>query len=241
MKHTHTHTPIKIQGISITRDLTVTQVAAMTRTGGYDHTQAQIHKLSSKQPDGPSELPETMPWLFRECLRTGHWHYPTSPQEVGVDNVSLDLLRAQNGPFWGAGTKGGTIAHQLTLSRTIMTYESACPPTHGLKHLLLAGITRVLFINIQASLLLRANLSAAISFPPNTAFMSRWSEKSESAFQNTPSTATNLPSCMHNSFRSIFNKFFRASLEKKRLPAVLGGCIFSQTWQYRCPSLTLED
>lgn len=190
----------------------------MTRTGGYDHTQAQIHKLSSKQPDSSSELPKTMPWLFRECLRTGHWHYPTSPQEVGVDNVSLDLLWAQNRPFWGAGTKGGTIAHQLTLSRTIMTYESAFPPTHGLKHLLLAGITRALFINIQASLLLRANLSGAISFPPNTAFMSRWSEKSESAFQNTPSTATSLPSCMHNSFHSIFNKFFRASLEKKKTP-----------------------
>lgn len=51
--------------------------------------------------------------------------------------MSLDLLWAQNGPFWGAETKGGTIAHQLTLSRTIMTYESAFPPTHGLKHLLL--------------------------------------------------------------------------------------------------------
>lgn len=146
----------------------------MTRTGGYDHTHK--HKYTSCHPNSQTvhqNYPRPCHDFFRECLRTGHWHYPTSPQEVGVDNVSLDLLWAQNGPFWGAGTKGGTIAHQLTLSRTIMTYESAFPPTHGLKHLLLAGITRVLFINIQASLLLRANLSAAVSFPPNTAFMSR--------------------------------------------------------------------
>lgn len=134
------------------------------------------HKYTSCHPNSQTvfqNYPRPCHDFFRECLRTAHWHYPTSPQEVGVDNVSLDLLWAQNGPFWGAGTKGGTIAHQPTLSRTIMTYESAFPPTHGLKHLLLAGITRVLFINIQASLLLRANLSAAVSFPPNTAFMLR--------------------------------------------------------------------
>lgn len=103
----------------------------MTRTGGYDHTRA--HKHTSCHPNSQT--------VHQNDPRPCHdFSLSVCAQVTGViprhhrKHATLHLLWAQE-PFQVAGTMGGTIAHQVTLSRTIMTYKSAFPPTHGSKRL----------------------------------------------------------------------------------------------------------
>ncbi len=140
------------------------------------HACTQTHKLSSKQPDGPSEWSETVPWLFLECLRTGHWCYPMSPQEACVSSSPLGSRAVP-----GRGDNG---RHNCAPSGALKDNMRALFHPHMDRNAYSwAGIMRALFMNIQASLLLQANLDAAISFSP---FMSRWSENPNLHFKIRP-------------------------------------------------------
>ncbi len=205
--HTHTHTQIKIQGISIAQDGTVMQVAAMTWAGGYDHTRA--HKHTSCHPNSQT--------VHQNDPRPCHdFSLSVCAQVTGVitchhrKHASLHLLWAQE-PLQVAGTMG---SQMRTKWRSQGQYESAFPPTQGSKRLQFgrnlrercSWISKHLsccrLISTLAYLFLRlcrgeVKIQICIS--------------KYALHRNYPSPS---PSCSHNSFRSIFNKFFRASQER---------------------------
>lgn len=136
-----------------------TQVAAMTRTGGYDHT--CTHKHTSCHPNSQTVRQNyPRPWLFHECF---------AHRSIALSHVTVH--------FWDQETHGAVLGRRDEQLRTnwrsqgqLWLMRALSLPHMDCNTYLLAGITRELFINawvclsLSLALLLQANLSAAVIY-----------------------------------------------------------------------------
>ncbi len=147
--HSDTHTLIKIQGISIARDVTVTQVAAMTRTGGYDHTRAHTNTKAVIQTARRSirmirDRAMTFPWVF------AHRSLVLSHVTTGRMRLFISFGLKSRSRLWGQWA--AQLRTKWRSQGQLWLIRALFHPHMDQNAYSWAGITRALFINIRASL-----------------------------------------------------------------------------------------